>query len=106
MVSFQTIDQAVKLLVEASHPLKIILFGSYACKSQREDSDVDLLVILPQVQSKYKKMVDLRRVLRPLKLPVDVLVFSKQEVDDWGHLPGTVLYWALKEGRVLHEATD
>ncbi len=106
MVSFRTINQAVKLLVEASHPLKIILFGSYACKSQREDSDVDLLVILPHVQSKYKKMVDLRRVLRPLKLPVDVLVFSKQEVDDWGHLPGTVLYWALKEGRVLHEATD
>ncbi len=106
MVSFRTINQAVKLLVEASHPLKIILFGSYARESQREDSDVDLLVILPQVQSKYKKMVDLRRVLRPLKLPVDVLVFSKKEVDDWGHLPGTVLYWALKEGRVLHEATD
>jgi hypothetical protein len=30
---------------------------------------------------------------------VDVLVASEQEIEDWGHLPGTVFYWALKEVR-------
>ncbi len=106
MISGKTINKAVKLLVDAAHPLKIILFGSYARGAAKNDSDVDLLVIIPHVQSKHAEMVRLRRLLLPLQLPVDVLVFSKQEVEEWGHLPSTVLYWALKEGKVLHEATD
>ncbi len=36
---------------------------------------------------------------------VDVLVYSQEEVEEWGHLPGTALYSALKEGKVIYEAT-
>lgn len=49
-------------------------------------------------------MVRLRRVLRPHRIPADLLVYSKQEVDEWGHLPGTELYWVLKKGKVVYEA--
>lgn len=104
MISKQTINQAVQLLVAAAHPVKIILFGSHARGEANEDSDVDFLVVLPAVESKHKEMVRLRRVLRPLRIPVDVLVASKEELDEWGHLPSTTLYWALTEGKVLHEA--
>ena len=37
-----------------------------------------------------------------VELDVDVLVCSAQDVKEWAHLPGTVLYWALREGRVVH----
>ena len=103
MISRSQINKAVSLLNKAVDPTKIILFGSYARNQEKEESDVDFLVILSEVKNKYKEMVYLKRVLRPLHIPVDVLVFSKQEVEDWGHLPGTVLYWALKEGKVVHE---
>jgi predicted nucleotidyltransferase len=95
MGSREIIEQAVRLLVEAAHPSKIILFGSYARGEASEDSDVDLLVIEPTLEHKRSEMVRLRNLIRPLKIPVDVLVASEEEVREWGHLPGTVLSWAL-----------
>ena len=105
MISRETITRAVCILVEAAHPSKVILFGSYARGDAREDSDVDLLVVEPTLPHKRDEMVRLRNLIRPLRIPVDVLVASEEEIEDWGHLPGTVLYWVLKEGEVLHEAT-
>ena len=106
MISQQTIDDAVQRLIAAAHPAKIILFGSYARGEASDDSDLDFLVIVPTLANKHQEMVRLRRTLRPLRIPVDVLVASKAEVDEWGHLPCTTLYWALTEGKVLHEAPD
>lgn len=103
MISEQTIQQAVDRLVAAANPSKVILFGSYARGDATENSDLDLMVIEPQLEDKLGEMVRLRQVLRPLRIPVDVLVYSQDYVDEWGHLPGTALYWALHEGKVLHE---
>jgi predicted nucleotidyltransferase len=106
MISQQTIDDAVQRLIAAVHPVKIILFGSYARSEASDDSDLDFLVIMPALANKHQEMVRLRRVLCPLQIPVDVLVASKTEVDEWGHLPSTALYWAFTEGKVLHEAAN
>jgi predicted nucleotidyltransferase len=104
MISREKIEEAVQILVDAACPSKIILFGSYARGEASEDSDLDLLVVESKVPHKREEMVRLRNLLRPLRIPVDVLVASEEEVEDWGHLPGTALYWALKEGKALHEA--
>ena len=47
-------------------------------------------------------MVRLRRIVRPLRIPADVLVYSTEEVARWGEQPGSALYWALREGKVVH----
>ena len=105
MITEHTIDEVTHLLREAASPTQIILFGSYAQGKAREDSDLDLLVIKREVQDRRQEMVRLRRVLLPLRVPVDLIVVSEQEVRDWGSLPGTVLYPALTEGRVLYDAS-
>lgn len=105
MIATERISEAARVFADAVHPLKIILFGSYADGRPTEESDVDLLVIERGLTDKLQEMVRLRRLLRPLRIPVDVLVYSEDEVREWGHLPGTTLYWALKRGKVLHEAT-
>ena len=104
MTAQEAIDTAVRRLVAAANPRKVILFGSHAEGKATPESDLDLVVIEREVPSKRKEMVRLRKAIGSVGFSVDVLVFSEGEVGDWGHLPGTALYWALKEGKVLYEA--
>jgi len=96
------IDRAVRILVDTAKPSRIMVFGSYARGDAREDSDLDLLVIEPRVEDRAREMVRLRRALRPLRIPVEILVYSADEVARWGDQPGSALYWALREGKIVH----
>ena len=102
MITREIIDRAVRILAEAAKPTRIIVFGSYARGDAREDSDLDLLVIQPRVEDRAREMVRLRRALRPLRIPVEILVYSADEVARWGDQPGSALYWALREGKIVH----
>ena len=105
MISNDAIAQAVRILVDAAKPIKVILFGSYATGNAQDDSDVDLLVVERGLRNTRAEMVRLRNLVRPLRIPVDIIVVSEDEFSDWAHLTGTVLHWAATEGRVMHEAT-
>lgn len=102
MVTSDKIEAAIRIISDAACPDRIVIFGSYARGDAREDSDLDLLVIEPEVRDRAREMVRLRRLLRPLRIPVDVLVYSSDEVERWGQQPGSVLYWALREGKSVH----
>ncbi len=104
IVSQETIQKAVQLLREAANPEKIILFGSYARGTPDERSDVDLLVIEKEVKDRHAELVRLLRVVAELDAPIEVIVVSSKDVEEWGHLPGTVLRPALREGKVLYDA--
>ena len=104
MVSEQIIQQAVELLRQAANPRRIILFGSYARGQADDRSDVDLMVIEGPAPDVMSEMVRLRRVLSPLRIPVDVLVVSETDFDYWCDTPGTVMHEAAREGRVVYEA--
>ena len=103
MIPEATIQEAVRLLNEAANPIKIILFGSYARSDITEKSDLDFLVIEKELKARRVEMVQLSDVLRPLRIPVDVLVASEKVFNEWADTPGTVLYEAAKEGKVLYE---
>lgn len=101
-LSQKMLDQIVAQIVDVSQPEKIILFGSYARGDANEDSDFDLLIIEREVTARRKESVRIRRALRPLRVPVDILVYSRDEVKRYGNIMGTVLYPALREGKVIY----
>lgn len=103
MISEHTIQQAVDRLVNAANPSKVILFGSYARGDANENSELDLMVIERELPNKFEEMIRLKQALRSLHIPVDVLVYSEEYVQEWGQLLGSALFWALQEGEVLHE---
>ena len=104
MIDQTTITNAAGLLLDAA-PIgsEVILFGSHARGDAGPDSDLDFLVIEPEVTSKHDEMVRLRDVLRPMCVPADVLVTSRRVFEDWRETPNNVLYEAWKEGRVFNE---
>ena len=101
------IGQMVKALVEEADPEQVILFGSRARGDSCEHSDVDLVVVEAEPfgpeRSRHKEMLRLRRALRPFRVPVDVLVYSQEDVDYWRDSLNYVLARALREGRVMYE---
>lgn len=97
-----TINEAARRIADASPPgTRVILFGSHARGEAGKHSDLDFLVIEPEVENATEESVRLRRTLRGLLLAVDVIVASEQEVRDWRDVKGSLIHAALAEGREL-----
>ncbi len=106
MISQAIIQEAVDRLVKAAKPQKIFLFGSYARGDADEQSDLDFLVIENKTKHRRQQMVYLQDVLRPLRLPVDILVTSEATFNEWANVTGTVFNEIKNEGILCYDATQ
>jgi predicted nucleotidyltransferase len=105
MLNMQTIQAAAdRLAAAASSPSRIILFGSYGRGTADEGSDLDFMVIEKEMPDKGAEYMRLRKAVGRVGTGVDVLIYSEEEAVRRSQVPGTVLYWAYKEGRVLHDS--
>lgn len=62
------------------------------------------MVVEPEVSNKSDEMIRLRSAIGSIGVGVDILVCSETEAKRRGQVPGTVIYWALKEGKIWYEA--
>jgi len=95
------IHDAARRLHAAAPSAQVILFGSRARADAGRHSDLDFLVVEPEVQNAADESVRLMRTLRDLRIPVDVIVVSKSYADEWRNVHGTLVHAAMAEGRVL-----
>lgn len=95
------IAEAGRRLAAAAPDSQVILFGSYALEEASPHSDVDFLVIEPEVANGAEESVRLQRTLRDLRLPTDVIVVSRDYADRWRAVRGGLVHAALSHGRVL-----
>jgi predicted nucleotidyltransferase len=95
----EKVDLAVKRLVEAGRPHKIILFGSYVRGETHRDSDLDVLVVADdRVQS-----TRLRSALRGIRMCMDILVVREGDFHRLKDRVGLIYQEALRHGRVVYE---
>jgi uncharacterized protein len=100
------VDEAVRRLVEAFDPLRIVVFGSYVRGNAGHGSDLDLLVVMSAVDDKREKAIEMRRVLGGMRVPFDVFVATPEEIERRGWIIGTVLREALKEGEEVYRKPE
>jgi predicted nucleotidyltransferase len=88
-IPMRFIRKFAREVAEQFQPDKIILFGSYAYGTPHEDSDVDILVIMP-ARSRHAQAVRIRYAI-PAPFPMSLLVRTPED-----------LQWRLDEGESFH----
>jgi len=99
------LPEITRRIVRTSNPEKIVLFGSHARGVFDADSDLDLLVIVPGIKHLRQESIRVRRALRGLLAPVDIVVATPEQIERLGDIPGLIYRTALREGKVLYERT-
>jgi predicted nucleotidyltransferase len=100
----KSIDSLVQQIVEAVHPLKIILFGSYARDMANAQSDIDVLVVMPEGVHCRRTAQLLYRQIRGLGVPFDVLVTTPTTLERHKDNIGLIYRTILNEGKEVYAA--
>ena len=103
MIDKSTISNLIHRIALNINPDKIYLFGSYATGMANEDSDIDLLVVKETLEPRYKRSIEIQRLLIGTKLPVDVLVYTNDEFENEKLNKYSFVNSAIKEAQLMYE---
>ena len=98
----EAIDIMVERIVGRFKPEKIILFGSQARGTAEIGSDIDLLVVFTTCPDRKAATISIMKALADLPVGKDIVVTTSEELETRGRLSSTILYPALREGKVLY----
>lgn len=97
------LEKAVERLKAEFQPEEIYLFGSHAWGTPTDDSDVDLMVIVPSSDERpIRRMQRAHRCLSGLGFSKDVLVPTRAQVDRYKHLRASLFHQVLANGRKIY----
>ena len=102
MIDREAIRDFCQELVEAFHPQKVVLFGSYAYGTPDDGSDVDLLVVMPISEAPARVSAEILMALAP-SFPVDVLVRSPEQLALRLKAGDEFLREIMQKGIMLHD---
>lgn len=101
----EKIDAAVKRIVGVARPHQIILFGSTTSGKTGPHSDLDILVVVEDEKVRSRReSVRIRRALRDICMPMDILVVPKNRLRELADRPGLIYREALRTGKVVYES--
>lgn len=101
----EALDKITRCIVESFHPIKIILFGSYAYGKPNPDSDIDLLVVMEDDDAPARRSTKVAQMCRLPYIAMDILVQTPEEIEK--RLAGfdPFLEEIFTKGRFLYDAT-
>lgn len=99
-----TLNELVRRIVETVHPRRILLFGSAARGQMGPNSDIDILVVMPDGVHRRRTAQNIYRGLLGMGIAKDVVVVTESDIREYSDNPSMVLFPALREGRELYRA--
>ena len=100
----EAIELLVQRIIELVQPLRIILFGSAARYEMGPDSDIDVLVVMPEGVHRRQTAQLLYRQIRGLGVPFDILVATPDDLEKHRDNIGLIYQSILREGREVYAA--
>ena len=98
------LDRITDRIIETARPKRIILFGSAAEGRMGPDSDIDLLVIMPDGIHRRNTARVLYRKLSGMGFSKDVVVVTESDIQNYKDNPSLVIFPALEKGKELYHA--
>jgi len=114
----ETIERAIDVIVAQCAPDQVFVIGSYATGTAKRTSDLDLLIVQESAETKRKRDQRVEQLLAPLLIPVDINVYTPEELAEERSEPngfartaidlqGKLVYSrALGDFAALHERWD
>lgn len=99
---FRELERIVAQISQNYSPQKIILFGSLATGEAAEAHDIDLLIIKDTDKDPWQRTREVNRLFDH-SAPVDLLVYTPEEINTRMKLNDFFIDEVLKHGRVLYE---
>jgi len=102
-LSAELLDEITKRLAESIHPERIYLFGSHAAGSADENSDVDLLAVVPDTDRPTREIaIEGRSSLSDFLISFDLIVCTKSQFDRYADVKNTIMNEVLCDGRLVY----
>jgi len=104
MITKEIINDIAKIIAAEYQPERIILFGSCATGQQTADSDIDLMILFQKEFSRKEKLDLLYKIqIKCLHLnhPVDVVIKSTKQFDEYKNYVGTINYDVARQGKTI-----
>ncbi|MBI4660717.1 MAG: nucleotidyltransferase domain-containing protein [Verrucomicrobia bacterium] len=104
MIDWADIRRYCDAIAREFKPQRIVVFGSYAYGNPTDDSDVDVMVVMPfSRKRRVRPSLEIRRRIAA-GFPVDILVRTPEEIVRrlrWGD---SFILEVMTQGRVMYEA--
>jgi predicted nucleotidyltransferase len=105
-VTEEVLSAMVQAIVREVDPERIYLFGSRARGEARQDSDVDLLIVVSEPfgpeHSRFQEINRVYQALSAFRIPNDVLLYSSDEFAKWSQSLNHVVGRCSREGKLLY----
>ncbi len=103
MIDSALIDRVTRTIVERFNPKRIVLFGSHARGDADPDSDLDLFIEMESDKRPPERVMEVSEVFGLRDWPMDLFVYTPEEVERFSGVIGTLVSIVEAEGKVLYE---
>src|SRR5437016_3337039 len=98
------IEHVTKTIVEKFNPRRIVLFGSHARGEAGPESDLDLMIEMETDRSFGDRIYDVYSLFSSRDWPMDVVVYTPEEVRGQRNIIGTFVDIIEAEGKTIYDA--
>ncbi len=97
------LTHVTQTIINRFHPKRIMVFGSHARGEAGPDSDLDLFIEMETPRRPPERAIEVSEAFGLRAWPMDIVVYTPEEVRRLRHVKGTLLSVIEKEGKVLYE---